>query len=248
MGEGFLLLFCQKKQSFCLLIRAMLRRILPPLALSLAAHLGAVGLLVWVGLRALPQDQAGPLAVSLVIAPAAPAGAVAAMLGPPEVPPPPVFADEPSPEKLPLPPPLPTQPPLPPPVPASAPSEVPVPVARGLPASPERAPAVVVANAAASEAAVADWRQAVAAWIGAHQTYPQAARRRSEQGVAVLRFLLLPDGRVSGLTVAEGSGFAALDRAAMAVFEGARLPAPPAGTAAAERRMTVPMRYRLEER
>lgn len=217
------------------------------MAASLAAHALLVGVAVGVWPRT-PANEAGEvLTVRLVVV--APAPDLDGMIGLPEAPPAPEFeVPPPAAKMLPLPPPAPT------PVPTPAPALTHAPVRRAVVAPAVVAPAGGATAGVAAQgwaepgpgaAAVADWRAAVAAWIGAHQRYPAAARRMGVQGVATLRFLLLADGRVSGLAVATGSGSVMLDRAALAVFEGATLPPPPSGTPEAVRWITVPMRYRL---
>lgn len=210
---------------------------------SLAGHAVLLGVALAVWPRAPADDAAGPLTVRLVVA-AAP-GDAGAMIGLPEPPPPPDFTPMEPTAALPLPPPLPAPVPARPPRRAAEAVKRPMAVAMAAPVEQAGVAAAAPGGPAAGAADVADWRQRVAAWIGAHQRYPAAARRMGVEGVATLRFLLGEDGRVSGLVVAAGSGSAMLDRAALAVFDGAILPPPPPGTPEAARWITVPMRYRL---
>jgi protein TonB len=70
------------------------------------------------------------------------------------------------------------------------------------------------------------WRQALAAWLRAHQTYPDAARQRGIEGTVGLRFTLDRTGRVIELAVSRGSGSPVLDAAAAAMLRDAELPPP----------------------
>ena len=212
-----------------------------PLAVSLAGHLALVAGLLAIGVRALPDVAVDAGAVTLVVLATPQAAVVPAQVAPAVPPVPPAAAPEPVTDDLPLPPaPPPAMPPMPRPAPASIPRAAPPPAAAPLVAAPS-----AIMSATPGPAAIANWQQAVAAWLDAHQTYPEAARRRGEEGVATLRFLLQPDGTVGGLALLHGSGFTTLDEAALALLAGARLPAPPPGTPEARRWITVPLGYRL---
>ena len=83
----------------------------------------------------------------------------------------------------------------------------------------------------------------MAAWLQAHKTYPEAARRDGAEGRVVVRFTMDGNGAVTDVMLVAGSGAAALDEAAMALLRGARLPPP---TPASERlSVTLPIRYSL---
>ncbi|MBV9783984.1 MAG: energy transducer TonB [Acidisphaera sp.] len=85
------------------------------------------------------------------------------------------------------------------------------------------------------------WRAALSAWLQAHKTYPQAARRNGEEGRAVVRFTVDRDGRVLDVELVGSSGSQSLDDAAQAMLRGAHLPPP-----VRQLTVTVPVRYRLE--
>ena len=70
------------------------------------------------------------------------------------------------------------------------------------------------------------WNALLAAWLAANRRYPDEARRRGEEGEVTVRFTVAPDGRVSEAAMVKGSGFAALDAAALRLLQGATLPAP----------------------
>jgi protein TonB len=93
----------------------------------------------------------------------------------------------------------------------------------------------------AAVGARADWDRLVSAWIAAHQSYPEPARRRGDTGEVTLRFAVAADGRVTEVTVVDATGGRELADAAVAILTGATVPAPPAPAV-----RTVRIRYRLE--
>ena len=70
------------------------------------------------------------------------------------------------------------------------------------------------------------WTKALAAWLSAHKTYPEAARQRGIEGIVGLRFTVNRSGRVIALNVIRSSGSDVLDSAAEAMLRNAALPAP----------------------
>ena len=98
----------------------------------------------------------------------------------------------------------------------------------------------LVPNASATVAP--GWNALLAAWLAANRRYPDEARRRSEEGEVTVRFIVAHDGRVSEAAIVKGSGFAALDTAALRLLQGATLPAP-----GIEVTRTVRIRFRLGE-
>jgi protein TonB len=86
------------------------------------------------------------------------------------------------------------------------------------------------------------WNTLLSAWLAAHKTYPEIARRRGEQGTVTLKLTIGADGTVLDAALASGSGSTVLDQAAEAMLRGARLPAPNI-----ELTRIVRLRYRLEE-
>ncbi len=135
-----------------------------------------------------------------------------------------------------------TPPPPPPPRPAPAaprpsqPKSAPTAPAQAAPS----APAAALPSAPSSVAP--GWNALLAAWLAAHKTYPEAARRRHQEGDVTVRFTVEGDGRVSDVVVVQGSGFATLDSATLALLRGATLPPP--GT---ETTRTVRIRFRLSD-
>ena len=73
-----------------------------------------------------------------------------------------------------------------------------------------------------------DYLDMVRLRIESHKKYPETARVRRVEGRTTIRFVIEPDGRVSGLKIAKGSRNKALDRAAFsAVKESSPFPRPP---------------------
>ena len=96
-------------------------------------------------------------------------------------------------------------------------------VAAPVPATPAAAPAALSAPASPAEPALlvvgrdgdpflGEVREAVLSTL----EYPREARRMRRQGTVTVQFVIGPDGRVSGISVHEGSGHDMLDREACA--------------------------------
>lgn len=73
----------------------------------------------------------------------------------------------------------------------------------------------------------AKWESRLTAWINRHKRYPSAAKSRGAQGNTNVTFTVDGSGRVVSARVVRSSGDAELDRAALAVLQGATVPAPP---------------------
>ena len=124
---------------------------------------------------------------------------------------------------------------------------------RDSPAAPARqaAPTAAAPSAAspAREAAAAPvdgaWQQALGAWLAAHKTYPEQARRRGEEGRVAIRFTVNRSGRVLDVEVVRGSGSAVLDTAASTLLHGAALPPFAASMPQDQVTVTVQLRYSL---
>jgi protein TonB len=176
-------------------------------------------------------------------------------LPPAEPPPPPAEPPPPATE----PPPTPVAPPpdtTPPPRPVATPSPRPAPK-RPVPRPQERratpstsasqqasaAPiAAPPAEPAAPAAPQADWDHLVSAWLAAHRSYPEPARRRGETGEVTLRFAVAADGQVTEVTVLSATGAHELTEAAVALLSRATLPPPQVAVT-----RTIRIRYRLED-
>ncbi|TJV38874.1 MAG: TonB family protein [Mesorhizobium sp.] len=123
---------------------------------------------------------------------------------------------------------------------AKKPVEMPKPRPRKEKAEPARTVAAASANSrpAAKAAAPksssgfsgispAKWESRLTAWINRHKRYPSAAKSRGAQGNTNVAFTVDGSGRVISARVVRSSGDAELDRAALAVLQGATVPAPP---------------------
>ncbi|MCA0035583.1 TonB family protein [Mesorhizobium sp. B263B2A] len=123
---------------------------------------------------------------------------------------------------------------------AKKPVEKPKPRPRKEKAEPARTVAAASANSrpAATAAAPkssagfsgispAKWESRLTAWINRHKRYPSAAKSRGAQGNTNVTFTVDGSGRVISARVVRSSGDAELDRAALAVLQGATVPAPP---------------------
>ena len=161
------------------------------------------------------------------------------------------------PEAVPRPAPRPMQRPAPrprpvrqPAAPAPAPTEAPRRAAPpGVPSAPP--PAAVPPPSAPASAAPAQpsgaWRGALAAWVQSRKRYPEEARRLAVEGTVGVRFTVSRDGAVLDPQIIRPSGSDLLDRAALAMFQGARAPAFPADMAQQQVSITVAIRYRITE-
>lgn len=232
-----------------------LRRRLPLWTGSLLVVLGVhAGVAFWslywkpapLQLEAAP---AAALLIELAPAPAPAPAAPAAPLPPPE----PLRAPEPPPQPrvieaprptLALPPPPKPQPrpqprPEPRPEPPPRPSEA---LAQPTAAEPRSAPVSRTAVASAASRAPAQpgaqsgnpqlqasWQSRLLAHLDRYKRYPDDARRRNQEGVVKLRFVVDARGQVLSFALAERSGSPALDRATLQMIRRAQpLPAPPA--------------------
>jgi protein TonB len=194
-----------------------------------------------------PQTAAPPLAAPPPEQPPPPQAAVPA----PEQPPP-----EPSPVEPP-PPPVEQAPPQAKPAEPPRPRAVQRPAVRTRPAAPARIaepPAAAATEAppsarpaqTAAEAPIStDWQHSLAAWLAAHKTYPELARRRGIEGSVVLRFTAGRSGQVVSVSVVRSAGSPMLDSAAEALVRDATLPPFPAAMPQQTATVTVTLHYTL---
>lgn len=103
------------------------------------------------------------------------------------------------------------------------------------------------ASSAASRTISPSWEEALSAWIEAHKFYPELAQQRGEQGTVMVRFTVMRDGQVVGVTLVRSSGSGSLDRAAETILQGARVPPLPGAMSQPQITITVPVRYILEQ-
>jgi protein TonB len=80
------------------------------------------------------------------------------------------------------------------------------------------------ARPAAPAPIAADWQHALSAWLFAHKTYPDEARRAGAQGSVVLRFTVDRSGHVLDVQRLDTGAPPVLGAAAAAMLRGATLP------------------------
>jgi protein TonB len=247
-----------------------LARSLPRWVISLLLVLGLhIGVVLW---SLYWQPQAAPLELPppamLIELPPAPPAAPAAPPPPPE----PVRAPEPPPQpkvieapkpKLALPPPPPKPQPKPPkPKPEAKPEPHPQPPVEPPPSSApvsDSVPAPTTQSAArpspqagnpAPSQAKASWQSRLLAHLNRYKRYPEDARRRGQEGVVKLRFVIDGRGQVLKFELAGKSGSGGLDRATLQMIRRAQpLPAPPPELLQNGRlEVVAPFVYSLERR
>jgi len=110
---------------------------------------------------------------------------------------------------------------------------------------PHVPPAQDTVAAAREPAAEARVRAAVQAAFRARFEYPRRARLKGWQGTVVIALRILPDGGVRDVRIADSSGIAVLDRAALQSLRDLRVPQAVAWMAGREMDMIIPVQYRL---
>ena len=96
---------------------------------------------------------------------------------------------------------------------------------------------------AASSAEAAAYQGEVLGRIAAQKRYPEAARERAPQGVAIVRFSIAASGQLAGASLSQSAGDPLLDAEALATVRRASpFPPPPAG---APRNFSAPLSYRV---
>jgi len=112
--------------------------------------------------------------------------------------------------------------------PLQAVSEAPSVLARAT--APPLTPAVSLTPPSGTAAAVNGHRDnyfsRLRAWLERHKKYPRNARIRRQEGTVAVRFTVQSNGRLLSYAIERGSGFALLDREALAMFRRAG-PLPP---------------------
>lgn len=234
------------------------------LLLILGLHAAAVVLLAPQHVDPAATASAEPAMLDLTPEPAAPAAApvspppeqaIAQEPEPTPVAEPPAAAELPQPELLPMP----AQPVE---APAAPPSRTPRPPPRPTRAAPARqapaaphaaelqAPPVAAPHSPATPTpdpqATASWRSVLLGRLQAAKRYPERARARGDQGVALATFTLDRAGRVLSASLARSSGSVLLDEEAVALIHRAEpLPPPPPGMPGAALTVTVPVSFAL---
>lgn len=110
----------------------------------------------------------------------------------------------------------------------------------------DAAPSVQGGASTAPRIDPARWQAEVIAWLNRHKRYPSVARSRRIEGTVAVAFTIDPSGRVLSARVAETSGSASLDRAAVDMVErSSPVPAPPPQIARRSLALVVPVDYRV---
>lgn len=136
-------------------------------------------------------------------------------------------------------------PPAPVETPAVAPSAASVPAE---PAAPAAAPAATPPKVAAVAPALLTAPEYAAASLrNPKPPYPASARRDGEQGTVVLKVMVTPEGAAGHVELAQSSGSAALDRAALDTVKRWRFVPARRGDQAVEGWVRVPVEFRLEQ-
>jgi protein TonB len=220
-------------------------------AVSIVVHGMAIAIAVLGFGRQVPAAE-DPAAITVFVPPAPPAAAAVEEkpVEPPKPePPPPPTPDYtlPPPEEALAAPDFKAPPPPPPAPPRPVPPKPPIAAApRPAPSAPTaRQQQVAPVDSAAPPAApsiVPGWNVQLAGWLAAHKRYPSAARSRGEEGEVLVHFTVESDGHVIDVAIAQSSGHADLDAAALAMLQGATVPPP--GAAATR---TVRIHFRLDD-
>lgn len=92
-----------------------------------------------------------------------------------------------------------------------------------------------------------DWQSELQAHLERRKRYPREAQIRRQQGVPWVRFSMDRDGKVLDVQLYRGSGYAALDREAVALLHRAEpLPKPPPHISDAQLNMAVPVQFYIQ--
>ncbi|MGK2741542.1 energy transducer TonB [Tepidicaulis sp. LMO-SS28] len=114
------------------------------------------------------------------------------------------------------------EPPPPPPRPAKAELAERAPGPQGQAAQPSPSPAPYAGNADAKATYIAELQ----AWLARHKRYPRTARRRGQEGDAILRFVVDRAGEIRRFSLDSGTGHSLLDEEVKDMLARAR-PLPP---------------------
>lgn len=95
---------------------------------------------------------------------------------------------------------------------------------------------------------ITEWQKAVVLRIAKAKLYPSAARKNGVEGEVRVKFTIDRYGTVIAHEVADSSGFALLDQAALKVFDDVgKLPTPPAHLAGDSFSLVIPLNYRIKK-
>lgn len=94
--------------------------------------------------------------------------------------------------------------------------------------------------------AARDYFRELMAWLARHKAYPVAAKKAKHQGVVTLEFAIARSGRVLSARVKKGSGYPALDQAALEMLARANpVPAIPDALARERLSLAIPIEFSL---
>jgi protein TonB len=120
----------------------------------------------------------------------------------------------------------------------------PAPRTTASPKAERQAPAASAASAGASAAALASYRQMVAAHLQRFKQYPPAAKAAGQQGTARVSFTLSRNGGVTSVSLGGSSGHAALDAETLAMVRRAQpFPAFPADVKQSSMPFSAPVAF-----
>ena len=120
----------------------------------------------------------------------------------------------------------------------------PAPRTTASPKAERQAPAASAASAGASAAALASYRQMVAAHLQRFKQYPPAAKAAGQQGTARVSFTLTRSGGVTSVSLGGSSGHSALDTETLAMVRRAQpFPAFPADVKQSSMPFSAPVAF-----
>lgn len=112
--------------------------------------------------------------------------------------------------------------------------------------SPAVQPAVAIDLTGVQTGPLNEWQITLLQHLHQHLRYPLQARRRHQQGVTLVRFVIDRRGHLQSALLEDSSGHELLDEEALAVLARAQpLPPPPASVAGGRIEIVVPISYRL---
>ncbi len=96
--------------------------------------------------------------------------------------------------------------------------------------------------------AKASYLTQLASILARNKKYPRASRRRSEEGVVTLTFVVHKDGKVTGASITKSSGYKRLDKAVLDMIKRSTpLPVFPKGMVEDEIRINLPVSFKLSD-
>ncbi len=94
--------------------------------------------------------------------------------------------------------------------------------------------------------AVPKWRHRLEMVLERNKRYPSEARRRNEQGEALVSFVIDMQGKLASSSIVRGTGYAALDQETLDLLQrSSPFPPPPDGLPGGSVRIEAPVRFNL---